>query len=139
MLRSLLPTTALLAAALAVGCTGEIVETETTDFGVAVATSERTDNGDILTRLTTPNQERLLGALDWDARSGELVGEVAAQSISVDGTMQMDAMPIQEMNLLLFNLWELEQADPEAAHCVGNDAVLCCRDGSWSCRARYAE
>lgn len=133
ILRTLAVVTFALAAS---ACTGEIVDTVTTDFGDAIATSERTDGGDISSWLTTRDQQRTLASLEWHADSGDLVGDVAGQSIEIAETMELSLLPIEDLNLLVYNLWEVEVSAPSSPTCVSNSAVLCCRDGAWSCRAR---
>jgi len=123
---------------LGAGCTGDIVDTVTTDYGNAVATTERAQSGDISARLTSPGSQHVLGALDWNADSGQLDGIVEDQALSFTGTMQLAAMPMDDLSLFLYNVWEIEAGGSDTATCVSNDLLMCCRDGSWSCRARYA-
>ncbi len=124
---------------LGAGCTGDIVNTVTTDYGNAVATAERTQGGDISARLTSKSGQQVLGALDWNADTGQLDGLVADQALTFDGTMQLDAMPMEQLSLFLYNVWEIEAGAADTPMCVSNEALICCRDGAWSCRARYAQ
>lgn len=123
---------------LGAGCTGDIVDTVTTDYGNAVATTERAQSGDISARLTSPKSAHVLGALDWNADSGQLDGIVEDQPLSFTGTMQLADMPMEDLSLFLYNVWEIEAGQSDGASCVSNDVLMCCRDGAWSCRARYA-
>jgi hypothetical protein len=120
----------------ATACTGEIVDTVTTDFGDAIAVSERSDSGDISSWLTSRNHQHTLATIEWDSGTGDVAGEVAGQALTIDGTMQLALLPIEELNLLVYNLWEVEISDPATPTCVSNSAVLCCRNDGWSCRAR---
>jgi hypothetical protein len=124
---------AALVAALT-ACTGDIVGTATTDFGVAVATSERTEVGDIEGWLTNPAGDQLYGELGWSASDGTLQAWVAGQSIPVQGVMHLDDQSLEALNLMLFTLWEIEIQDL-APYCTSNELVLCCRDDGWRCRA----
>ncbi|HUH05304.1 MAG TPA: hypothetical protein VML75_25070 [Kofleriaceae bacterium] len=117
-------------------CTGDIVDTVTTDFGDAIATSERSDRGDISSWLTTRSQQRTLASLEWHADSGDLVGDIAGQPLAIAETMELSLLPIEELNLLVYTLWEVEVSAPSSLTCVSNAALLCCRDEAWSCRAR---
>lgn len=124
---------AALVAALT-GCTGDIVGTATTDFGVAVATSERTELGDIESWLTSPAGDQLYGELGWTASEGTLQAWVGDQTIPVQGVMHLDEQSLEALNLMLYTLWEIETQDL-APYCTSNELVLCCRDDGWRCRA----
>lgn len=125
----------LFTAAFAASCTGDIDGVTTTDFGDAVATTERADNGDIASWLTDIRAD-VVGELDWRADDGALAGRIGDQAIDVAGAMAMDALSDEELNLLLYKLWEVDRDPPAATACVTNPAVLCCRAEAWSCRAR---
>lgn len=137
MSNALIRTLGVVSLALAAtACTGEIADSVTTDFGDAIAVSERSDSGDISSWLTTRNQQRTLASLEWDADTGDLSGDVAGEAIAIDGTMQLSVLPIEDLNVLVYSLWEVEMAAPATPTCVSNSAVLCCRADAWSCRAR---
>ena len=124
---------ATLVAALT-GCTGDIVGTATTDFGVAVATSERTEVGDIEGWLTSPAGDQLYGELGWRAEEGTMQVWIGDQTIAVQGPMQLDEQSLESLNVMLYTLWDIETQDL-APYCTSNELVLCCRDDGWRCRA----
>lgn len=115
-------------------CTGDIVGTATTDFGVAVATSEKTELGDIEGWLTSPAGDQLYAELDWYAEDGTLEARIADHTIPVEGVMHLDEQSLEALNLMLFNLWDIESQDL-APYCTSNELVLCCRDDGWRCRS----
>lgn len=135
-MRILLVLASISSAALAAGCTGDIEDGTITDFGDAVATTARADNGDIDSRLTTLDESTMLGHLAWRAADGTLEGHIVDQALEVKSAMDIDNLTDEDVNLLVYKLWEVERDDPDRATCVGNQAILCCRDASWSCRAR---
>ena len=126
----------------AIGCDGgpdefvdESTESITTHFGDSVATTERTNTGDISTWLTSPDSTALLGELSFIADTGDFFGQVMAEEVPFDGVMELSSASLDQLNILLHTLWEIERDDPPGVYCTQNDFAICCRDDGWSCQA----
>ena len=113
----------------------ENTESITTNFGDAVATSERTEFGDISTWLTNPDSTELLGELSFIADSGLFSGQVMTEVVPFDAAMDMSTISLDDLNQLLHTLWEIERDDPIGVTCTQNAVAICCRDNGWSCSA----
>ncbi len=119
--------------ALAAACTGDIDGVVTTDFGDAVATSQRTDDG-ISSRLEAGGD--MLGELHWDADSLGVDASLAGAPLPWSAPADLDGAELTELNRFLYALWEVERDAPEGTTCVENAVAICCRADAWSCGTR---
>jgi len=117
-------------------CTGDIDGVVTTDFGDAVATSQRSDTGDISAWLVTHESDQMLGELYWDAGSGDVDATLMAAALPFAGPADLSAAELTDLNLFLYALWEVERDGASGTTCVENQVAICCRGDGWSCAAR---
>ncbi len=118
------------------GCEADPVDTVSTDFGNAVATSSVDPGGDLESWLTSPDGDRLLGELSFVALDGRAEAMVEDQQVSFSGVLVLPQQPHAEVNLMLYSLWDIEVSAPDVTMCFANQLVTCCRDGSWHCQAK---
>jgi len=111
---------------------GEVTGSVTTDYGIAMATTEQTGPGDIDSWLTTKEGEVLVGELSWDAASHELAARVGDTDVNSDA-LDLSSRTLEQFNALLYSLWEVEASNPGTTTCLDDGAVICCRDTSWHC------
>ena len=117
-------------------CTGEIVEPVTTDYGIAVATTERADTGDVESWLTSRDGHTLLGEMHATDKADQAWATVADTPVEIAGILHIDDASFAQANELLHALWENEVTGEAAgAVCVGNELAICCRDTMWHCSA----
>lgn len=113
---------------------GDVMGSVTTDYGVARATTELVRPGDIDSRLTTPDGEVVLGELYWDSASQELSASIASTAVSSE-PVDLSAHALEQVNLLLFRMWEIETSENPGTTCLDDGVVICCRDSAWHCGA----
>jgi hypothetical protein len=126
----------LLALALAGACSGDIDGVVTTDFGDAVATSERADSGDISSTLVAPETDAMLGELHWDAAALSVDASLVEQALPFSGPVDLGNAELADLNLFLYALWEVEREAPEGTTCVENQIAICCHADAWTCATR---
>jgi hypothetical protein len=127
---------ASLLALAAAACSGDIDGVVTTDFGDAVATSQRADSGDISSWLTTHDEEAMLGELHWDAAALSVDASLAEQALPFSGPVDLGDAELADLNLFLYALWDVEREQPEGTTCVENRIAICCHADAWSCATR---
>lgn len=117
------------------GCQGgEVTGTVTTDYGVALATTEQTAPGDIDSWLTSRDGKVLLGSLAWDIATQHLSAQVAEIDVTSEA-VDLSERSLEQFNHLLFQLWEIEMSTPATTTCLDDGQVICCRDSAWHCGA----
>jgi hypothetical protein len=127
----------LLALAVTAGaCSGDIDGVVTTDFGDAVATSQRSDTGDISSWLTAQEGDQMIGQLHWDAAGLSIDATLAEQPLPFSGDADLGGAELIDVNLFLYALWEVERDAPEGTVCVENTVAICCHGDAWSCATR---
>lgn len=121
--------------ALAAACTGDIDGVVTTDFGDAVAASQRTDTG-ISSWLVSGADGETLGELHWNADTMGVDASLAGAPMVWSGPADLDGAELTELNLFLYALWEVEREPPAGTTCVENAVAICCRSDAWTCGTR---
>ncbi len=111
---------------------GEVMGSVTTDYGIALATTEQTAPGDIDSWLVAKTGDALLGELTWDADSHELSASIATTTVTSDA-LDLSGRTLEQFNELLYRLWEIEATNPTTTTCLDDGEVICCRDDGWHC------
>ena len=135
MLQSGLNTLILLSAVTLGGCAGEIDGVVTTDFGDAVASTSESEVGDVRTWLTENQGSKVVAELSVVASTGSVELTVASSKVPFDGSASMELIDGEELNLLLYTLWDIDRENPQGTVCTANDLAVCCRDQAWRCQA----
>ena len=118
-----------------IACAEHTEDTVATDFGDAVAETAQSDSGNVHTRLTGSEQRRVLAEMSVIAASGEVNLTVGAAAVPFDGVAAMDLVDAEQLNLMLYTLWDIDRENPAGTVCTDNRIALCCRAETWRCRA----